>query len=60
MATSIAGLSLRCKRDDHSPVVMDEPLTFDATIPRHDIDAGLAPGMAWVMEQRLRLFTAQV
>jgi hypothetical protein len=42
----IAGLSIRRKRDDHSSVVMDEPLTFDALIPRDEIDAGPTPGIA--------------
>ncbi len=53
-------LSIWCKRDDHGPVVMDEPPSFDTLIARDEIDAGPSPCIAWGMEQRLRLFTAQI
>jgi len=39
---------------------MDEPFTFDAMILRGEIDAGPRPGIAWVIWQRLRLFTVPV
>ena len=46
--------------DDQSSVVMDEPSSLDALIPRDEIDAGPAPRVALMTPQRLRFFAAQI
>ncbi len=60
LAKLFNGPSIRRECDDHSPVVMDEPPSFNAMVPRDEIDAGTSPRIALMMEQRLRLFAAQV
>jgi hypothetical protein len=50
VAAQITDSSIRRKRDDHSPLVMNEPLSFDAMVPRHEIYAGPTQSIALMME----------